>query len=197
RPELPAEIAGFRGKLRPYQEEGVRFLVGRDLDAILADEMGLGKTVMTIVAVLAADARALVVGPANVLYNWADEVARFTDEAPLVYHQQRWIGNLGGRFMLTTYDALRNLDPADPQVAGRDVLILDEAHYIRNPETQRARLVKALPQRRRLLLTGTPLVNGIDDYYELLEQVDHGRFQSRAEFSRTWKVDASLFNRYG
>jgi len=195
--KLPDIIPGFRGRLRPYQAEGVRFLAGRDLSAILADEMGLGKTVMTIAATLARDARALVVGPANVLYNWADEVERFTDEVPLVYHQQRWIGNERGRFLLTTYDALRNLDPAHPQVAGRDVLILDEAHYIRNPETQRARLVKALPQRRRLLLTGTPLVNGIDDYYELLEQVDHGRFQSRAEFSRTWKVDASLFNRYG
>jgi SNF2 family DNA or RNA helicase len=194
---LPDPIPHFQGKLRHYQEEGVRFLVGRGLDAILADEMGLGKTVMTIAAVLAADARALVVGPANVLYNWADEVSRFTDEAPLVYHQQRWIGNPHGRFLLTTYDALRNLDAGDPHVAHRDVLILDEAHYIRNPETQRAKLVKALPQKRRLLLTGTPLVNGIEDYYELLEQVDPRRFQSRAEFSRTWKVDASLFNRYG
>jgi SNF2 family DNA or RNA helicase len=131
-----------------------------------------------------------------VLYNWADEVERFTDEVPLVYHQQRWIGNLDARFLLTTYDALRSLDPANRQVEKRDLLILDEAHYVRNPETQRSRLVKALPQKRRLLLTGTPLVNGIDDYYELLEQVDPQRFASRAEFQRTWKVDASLFNKY-
>ena len=194
--DVPDVIPGFRGRLRPYQAEGVGFLLGRDLNAILADEMGLGKTVMTIAAILVKDARAMVVGPANVLYNWADEVERFADEVPLVYHQQRWIGNPDGRFLLTTYDALRNLDPADPQVATRDVLVLDEAHYVRNPETQRARLVKALPQRRRMLLTGTPLVNGIEDYYELLEQVDPRRFSSRAEFSRTWKVDASLFNRY-
>ena len=194
--DLPDPIPGFRGRLRPYQADGVRFLLGRRLNAILADEMGLGKTVMTIAAVLAADARALVVGPANVLYNWADEVDRFTDRIPLVYHQQRWIGNPESRFLLTTYDALRSLDPNHPQVASRDVLILDEAHYVRNPETQRSRLVKALPQKRRMLLTGTPLVNGIDDYYELLEQVDPQRFASRSEFQRTWKVDASLFNKY-
>lgn len=194
--ELPDEIPGFRGRLRPYQADGVRFLAARDLDAILADEMGLGKTVMTIAAALVKDARALVVGPANVLYNWADEVERFTDEVPLVYHQQRFIGNPNARFMLTTYDALRALDPAHPQVVKRDVLVLDEAHYIRNPETQRARLVKQLPQKRRILLTGTPLVNTIEDYYELLEQVEPVRFASRAQFQRDWKVDASLFNKY-
>lgn len=194
--ELPDPIPGFRGKLRPYQADGVRFLVGRDLRAILADEMGLGKTVMTIAAVLARDARAMVVGPANVLYNWADEVERFADEVPLIYHERRFLGNLDSRFLLTTYDALRNLDPAEEQVASRDVLILDEAHYIRNPETLRSRMVKQLPQKRRILLTGTPLVNGIDDYYELLEQVDPRRFTSRNEFHTTWTVDASLFNKY-
>ncbi|HET6403909.1 MAG TPA: DEAD/DEAH box helicase [Candidatus Thermoplasmatota archaeon] len=194
--DLPEEIPGFRGKLRPYQRDGVRFLVARDLTAILADEMGLGKTVMTIAAVLAKDARALVVGPANVLYNWADEIERFADEVPLVYHQQRWIGNQRSRFLLTTYDALRMLDLSHPQVTSRDVLILDEAHYIRNPDTQRSKLVKQLPQPRRILLTGTPLVNTIDDYYELLEQVDKRRFTSRTEFHDQWTVDATLFNKY-
>lgn len=194
--DLPDEIPGFRGKLRPYQLDGVRFLVARDLTAILADEMGLGKTVMTIAAVLACDARAMVVGPANVLYNWADEIERFTDQVPLVYHERRWIGNKDSRFLLTTYDALRNLDAGHKEIVGRDVLILDEAHYIRNPETLRSKMVKQLPQHRRLLLTGTPLVNTIDDYYELLEQVDKRRFVSRSEFHEQWTIDASLFNKY-
>jgi SNF2 family DNA or RNA helicase len=115
---------------------------------------------------------------------------------PLIYHQQRWMGNKDSRFLLTTYDALRNLDPLHKEIQSRDVLILDEAHYIRNPETLRARLVKGLPQQRRILLTGTPLVNTIDDYYELLEQVDKRRFTSRSEFHEQWTVDASLFNKY-
>lgn len=193
---LPERIPGFRGHLRDYQADGVRFLLGRGLNAILADEMGLGKTVMTIAAVLVADERALVVGPANVLYNWADEVERFTDEVPLVYHQQRFIGNLDSRFMLTTYDALRGLHPDDPQLAGRGVLVLDEAHYVRNPKTQRARVVASMPQKKRILLTGTPLVNTLEDYYELLKHVDAKRFTSRTGFRDTWTVDASLFNKY-
>ena len=194
--EIPDPIPGFRGRLRPYQAEGVRFLVGRDMDAILADEMGLGKTVMTIAAALVTRAGVLVVGPANVLYNWVDEVERFTDELPLVYHERRFMGNQGSRFLVTTYDALRTLDPAHPQVESRNVLVLDEAHYVRNAETQRARLVKALPQKQRLLLTGTPLVNGLEDYYELLTHVEPKRFHDRAEFKRDWTVDPALFNKY-
>lgn len=194
--ELPDVIPRFRGKLRHYQEEGVRFLVGRDLRAILADEMGLGKTVMAIAAVLATNSRALVVGPANVLYNWADEIEKFADEVPLIWHERKHFGNPASRFLVTTYDALRSMDLSDPHLTSRDVLILDEAHYVRNPETQRAKLVKALPQKRRMLLTGTPLVNTLDDYHELLEQVDPERFKSRTDFHRDWTVDASLFNKY-
>jgi SNF2 family DNA or RNA helicase len=196
RADVPLRIPRFRGKLRPYQQEGVEFLVARDLDAILADEMGLGKTIMTIAAVLAKDARAMVVGPANVLYNWADEIDRFTDEVPLVYHERKLFGNERSRFLVTTYDALRSLDPQHEQVRSRDVLVLDEAHYIRNPETQRSQLVKALPQKRRLLLTGTPLVNGLEDYYELLEQVEPSRFASRTQFRDEWIVDPALFAKY-
>ena len=195
--ELPEDIPGFHGRLRPYQREGVKFLVARDLNGILADEMGLGKTIMTMAAVLAKGERALVVGPANVLYNWADEIERFTDRLPLVYHERRFFGDATSPFLVTTYDSLRSLDPAHPEVAGRPVLVLDEAHYVRNPETQRSRMVKQLPQRRRILLTGTPLVNTIEDYYELLEQVDPRRFGSREQFRRDWAVDASLFNKYG
>jgi SNF2 family DNA or RNA helicase len=194
--DVPERIAHFRGKLRPYQQEGVQFLVGRNLRAILADEMGLGKTVMAIAAVCQTNARALVVGPANVLYNWADEIERFTDEVPLIYHERKHFGNPRSRFLVTTYDALRSLALDDEQVTSRDVLILDEAHYVRNPDTQRAQLVKSLPQKKRVLLTGTPLVNTLDDYYELLEQVDPERFSSRTDFRRDWAVDASLFNKY-
>ncbi len=194
--DLPSAIPHFLGHLRPYQVEGVKFLLRRGLDAVLADEMGLGKTVMAIAAVEAADEKALVVGPANVLYNWAEEIHRFTDERALVYHEGRFRGPTGARFLVTTYDALRNLPHDLDEIATRPVLVLDEAHYVRNPETLRAKLVRALPQTRRLLLTGTPLVNSVEDYYELLRQVDATRWGSRSSFKETWLVDAQLFNKY-
>ncbi|HVL48757.1 MAG TPA: DEAD/DEAH box helicase [Candidatus Thermoplasmatota archaeon] len=194
--ELPAELPRFRGHLRHYQEDGVKFLLSRNLNAVLADEMGLGKTVMAIAAVAAANERALVVGPANVLYNWAEEVVRFTGEMACVWHERRAIGPRDARFVITSYDSMRTLpdDLVDP--ADRAVLILDEAHLVRNPETQRAQLARALPQTRRILLTGTPLVNGIADFYELLRHVDALRWTSRASFQETWVVDPDLFNKY-
>ncbi|MHB8604781.1 MAG: DEAD/DEAH box helicase, partial [Thermoplasmatota archaeon] len=196
RVEVPAQITGFRGHLRDYQRAGVAFLLSRDLNGILADEMGLGKTVMTLAALLAADERALVVGPANVLYNWADEVERFTGEKALVFHEREKRGPPGARVMVTTYDSLRNLAHDDPDLTSRPVLVLDEAHYVRNPETLRSKLVRSLPQKRRVLLTGTPLVNSVEDYYELLRQVDATRWGTREAFRDAWLVDATLFNRY-
>jgi SNF2 family DNA or RNA helicase len=193
---VPEAIQHFRGKLRPYQVDGVRFLLGRGLNAILADEMGLGKTIETIAAVEAADARAFVVGPANVLYNWKDEVERFTDEPAAVYHEGRLMGPREARFLLTTYDALQRLGPVEDEIASRPVLVLDEAHYIRNPDTLRAKLVGALPQKQRVLLTGTPMVNSIEDYYELLRQVEPAKWGTRALFRDTWLVDPVLFNKY-
>lgn len=196
RKPMPERIQHFRGRLRPYQVEGVKFLLDRGLNAILADDMGTGKTIATIAAVEAADERALVVCPANVLYNWKAEVERFTDEEACLYHQGRLMGPREARFVITTYDALQRLGALEDELPRRPVLVLDEAHYVRNPDTLRSQLVRALPQRRRILLTGTPLVNTIEDYYELLRQVEPDRWGSRSQFRDTWLVDPGLFHRY-
>ena len=138
---VPEPIPGFLGRLRPYQRDGVAFLLGRGLNAVLADDMGLGKTIMTIAAVLSGNERALVVCPANVLYNWAAEVERFTGERAVFWHG-RDVDDDDARFRITTYDSLRLLDWRRTDAATRGVLVLDEAHYVRNPDTQRARVVK-------------------------------------------------------
>ncbi|MDX1611897.1 MAG: DEAD/DEAH box helicase, partial [Candidatus Thermoplasmatota archaeon] len=189
RAEVPDPIPGFLGKLRPYQEEGVSFLLGRELNAVLADDMGLGKTVMTIAAVLAADTRALVVAPANVLYNWAAEIQRFTGEQAAIWHGRTWDGNQDARFLVTTYDSLRLYDWRRTDAGERPALVLDEAHMVRNPETQRSRMVKDLPQEHRILLTGTPVVNGLPDYYQLLSHVGDTKWASQQAFEETWLQD--------
>lgn len=187
--EVPDPIPGFKGKLRGYQEEGVGFLLGCDLNAVLADEMGTGKTVMAIAAILSADQRALVVAPANILYNWAAEIERFTGEAASIWHGRDWDEATEARFLVTTYDSVRLLDWRHTDAESREVLILDEAHMVRNPETQRARVVKDMPQCKRLLLTGTPVVNGLADYYQLLSHVGDTRWASQEAFEETWLSD--------
>jgi SNF2 family DNA or RNA helicase len=187
-------IEGFQGRLRDYQVTGVGFLLGTGFDAILADEMGLGKTVTTIAALLAADERALVVCPANVLHNWAAEVRRFTGEEVAVWHGRDVEGPEEARIRVTTYTSLAYRDWRDTDADTRPVLVLDEAHKIRNPEIQRARLVDDLPQQHRVLLTGTPIVNGLEDYNQLLQQVDHDAWSSQ-EFEDTWLSDPQLLRR--
>lgn len=193
---IPESVPGFLGKLRSYQREGAGFVVSRNHNCILADDMGLGKTVMAIAAVVATNDRALVVCPANVLYNWAFEVERFTGQKARIWHGREVEGPSEARFLLATYDSLRLLDASRAGADAYPVLILDEAHYVRNAETQRARLVASLPQRRRLLLTGTPMVNGIEDYYELLLQVGVNRFGSAEDFRKTWLADGQLWQRH-
>ena len=197
RGEVPDPIPGFLGNLRDYQEEGVAFLLGRGLNAILADDMGLGKTIMTIAAVLAADERALVVAPANVLHNWAAEVERFTGEEPALWHGRTLSGPDDARFRITTYDSLRSLAWQRTDAAERGVLVLDEAHMVRNSETHRSRLVADLPQERRILLTGTPIINGLPDYNELLLAIGERRWANAEAFRETWLKDRQVLARHG
>lgn len=194
--ELPSTIPGFRGELRDYQREGVSFLLGTELNAVLADAMGLGKTVQTIAAVLLADVRALVVCPANVLHNWAAEIERFTGEAAALWHGRDVDDREEARFRVTTYASLRYRDWRDTDAATRPVLVLDEAHKVRNPDTQRAALVKDLPQAHRVLLTGTPIVNGLEDYNELLLHVGESRWPDAASFRETWMSDRAMLTRH-
>jgi SNF2 family DNA or RNA helicase len=106
------------------------------------------------------------------------------------------MGPRDARFLVTTYDALQRIHEVEEQLTKRPVLVLDEAHFVRNPETLRSQLVRALPQQQRVLLTGTPLVNTIEDYYELLRIVEPSRWGSRNQFRETWLVDPALFNKY-
>jgi SNF2 family DNA or RNA helicase len=190
--EVPDDIPGFRGELRGYQREGVSFLLGAELNAVLADDMGTGKTIHAIAATLLADARALVVCPANVLHNWAAEIERFTGEQAAIWHGRDVDDREDARFRVTTYTSLRYRDWRDTDIGTRPVLVLDEAHKVRNPETQRARLVRDLPQDHRVLLTGTPIVNGLEDYHELLLHVGEERWPDRESFRDTWMQDREV-----
>lgn len=194
--EIPASIPGFRGTLRDYQRDGVGFLLGTNLNAILADGMGTGKTVQTIAAALLADVRVLVVCPANVLHNWAAEVERFTEEPAAIWHGRDVDGDDEARFRITTYKSLRYRDWRDTDAATRPVLVLDEVHNVRNPDTQRARLVKDLPQKHRILLTGTPVVNGLEDYNELLLHVGEDRWPDAASFRDAWMSDRTMLTKH-
>ncbi|WP_412543930.1 SNF2-related protein [Longispora sp. K20-0274] len=165
----------LRVSLRGYQSFGARFaLVQRRV--ILGDEMGLGKTVQAIAALAHLTAqggtRHLVVCPASVLVNWTREVgSRSRLRAVPVHGPERaaafeeW--RRGGGVAITTFETLHTLAPPEETVG---MLVVDEAHYVKNPDTRRSRAVRTWIGRtdRTLFLTGTPMENRVAEFRSLV-----------------------------
>ncbi|MFE6969601.1 DEAD/DEAH box helicase [Isoptericola sp. NPDC057653] len=171
----PLDLGAMRVSLRGYQEFGARFALNQGR-ALLGDEMGLGKTVqaLAVMAHLAAcgERRFLVVCPASLLANWAREVEhRTTLTAHRLHGEGRdaaiaaWAAE--GGVGLTSFEGL----PAVPTDVGEvGLVVVDEAHYVKNPRTRRARAVGRWARLvwRLLFLTGTPMDNRLDDFLELV-----------------------------
>ena len=166
------------GSLRSYQHFGARFILAQQR-VIVGDEMGLGKTFQAIAAMthLAAHGQThfVVICPASVLVNWGREVAA---RSRLVAHRLHGDGRddaMGrwqrtGGVAVTTFETMQGLDwPTQPAA----MVVVDEAHYLKNPQTRRtqacAQLLRASP--RAALLTGTPLENRLEEFTNLVRLV--------------------------
>jgi superfamily II DNA or RNA helicase len=164
--------------LRPYQVEGLKwleFLRGYGFHGILADDMGLGKTVQVIALLLKEKERghlkapSLVVVPTSLIFNWVHEIARFGPALSVA----TWHGPdrhaLAPRLaefdvVLTNYALVRQ-DVDRLEEMRFHYLVVDEAQYIKNPESQVSRAVRQLTARHRLALTGTPLENHLGELW--------------------------------
>lgn len=173
-------LAGLKCTLRRYQEWGVKYIIHQKR-ALLGDEMGLGKTVQAIAAMIhlrnAGRKHFLVVCPASVLTNWYREILKMSDLKPIKIHGnnkdeklRRWMeeGGVG----ITTYEATGGFDKLS--YFKYDMLVVDEAHYIKNPSAQRTKHVKALCDTcdNILFMTGTALENSVDEMIELVKVLD-------------------------
>jgi superfamily II DNA or RNA helicase len=200
----PAVPATLRAELRPYQVEGFHFLaylVENGFGGVLADDMGLGKTVQTLawIAWLRARStgpgsdgvvptRVLIVCPKSVAPNWKAESQRFLPELRLAV----WAGQPESEFVevLGKVDALV-LNYAQMRVLeeslGRQewlAVILDEAQAIKNPDSQTAKVARALKARHRVALTGTPIENRLLDLWSIFAFAMPGVLGIRAKFQR-------------
>ena len=138
---------------------------------LLGDEMGLGKTMQAIAAMAALKAAGkhhfMVVCPAGVLVNWCREIRKFSDMAVTKVHGadeeslRAWREN--GDVAVTTYESISRF--ALPEKFTFDMLVVDEAHYVKNPAAQRtAAMVKLLEKTENVLyMSGTPLVNNVEE----------------------------------
>jgi len=162
--------------LRGYQSFGARFaLVQRR--CVIGDEMGLGKTIEAIAAIAhlrsTGKTHFLVVSPASVLVNWTREIAQRSRLVPYRLHgvergpnMRRWVAR--GGVAVTTFDSLRAVGlPDDTELA---MLVVDEAHFVKNPRAQRSQAVATWVRRadRTLFLTGTPMENRVEEFRNLI-----------------------------
>ncbi|KAI4143619.1 MAG: hypothetical protein LQ340_006936 [Diploschistes diacapsis] len=201
----------LRATLREYQKEGFNWLADRykhNANGILADEMGLGKTIQTItlLAHLALKYEVwgphLVVVPTSVILNWEMEFKKFLPGFKILTYygsqQERKAKRLGWlkdkwNVVITSYQ----LVVADaPSLKRRNwhYLILDEAHNIKNFRSQRWQTLLTFRSHARLLLTGTPLQNNLEELWSLLfflvgpDKAEE--FLGRQEFSQLFKKPA-------
>lgn len=169
----------FRGNLRAYQIFGAQYILAQKR-VLLGDEMGLGKTVQAIAAMAhlqaeRADSWFLVVCPASVMINWCREITKFSTVRVHLLHGQflqesfaRWRSQGGAA--VTNYESMGKIVGDIDGKMRLSLLVIDEAHYIKNPGAQRTRYIHSLDEEsdRILMMTGTPLENRVEEMCELI-----------------------------
>lgn len=141
----------------PYQRAGIAYLQSHP-HALLADEMGLGKTIQALGLINSDPSlrKILVVCPASLKLNWLRECERWlVGDLVCGITTKRWPADAD--VVITNYEVLGKWAK---QLKGNwDVLVADECHYVKNRHAKRSKRLFALKARRRLMLTGTPILN--------------------------------------
>jgi non-specific serine/threonine protein kinase len=209
--------AALRATLRPYQQVGARwlYLIAKlGLGACLADDMGLGKTMQVLSLLLVLKSQApderqpsLLVAPASLLANWAAEIERFAPGLKmLIAHPSALpaaaLKTVAPRqlrdvdLVITSYGSLLRVPwMAD---AAWQLVVIDEAQAIKNPNAKQTRIVKRLNARARFALTGTPIENRLGDLWSIFDFVNPGLLGTSKEFAAFVKALANRpHNSYG
>jgi SWI/SNF-related matrix-associated actin-dependent regulator 1 of chromatin subfamily A len=170
-------------KLYQHQEEGIKFLLSRN-GCILADDMGLGKSMQSIIAAIESGAKKiLIVCPSSTKINWDREINVFCDETTIIDGKKF----SDAKFTIINFDILKNFhtlvkkgkESEHPTIhrqlanAGFDLCIIDEAHYLKNNDSIRGKIMVELVVKHNIekvwLLTGTPVANRPMDFFNLLK----------------------------
>jgi SWI/SNF-related matrix-associated actin-dependent regulator 1 of chromatin subfamily A len=161
-----------------HQKEAIQKLV-ENKKFILADDMGLGKTTSTIIAGLETGAKKiLIICPATLKINWKREIENYSDRSIFISEGKQF--STEHDFVIVNYDIMKNFhDPKKKDeslilMSKFDLVIIDEAHYIKNAQAQRTKLINDITKSvdRLWLLTGTPMTSRPIDYFNLLSLID-------------------------
>ena len=176
-------IYGLKANLFDYQKSGcnwLAFMYRNRCGCILGDEMGLGKTLQVIGLIgymkeHTSKINALVVAPISLLENWKREISKFYPSMKvLVHHGAKRTGYykdfLDYDVVVTSYSNCQN-DLAVLNMINWDLVALDEAQNIKNPYSNRAKLVKMINRKMSVAITGTPFENHLTDIWSLTDFV--------------------------
>jgi superfamily II DNA or RNA helicase len=191
----------LKTELRHYQQSGLnwlQFLRKHRMGGVLADDMGLGKTVQTLAHLLVEkqqarlDRPSLIVGPTSLVFNWRNELRRFAPSLTVLClhgaNRQQYFNAINQYdIVITSYPLLIRDEPA--LLAFKyHYLILDEAHYIKNPKTKAARCVRKIDTRHKLCLTGTPLENHLGELWSLYDFLLPGFLGGQKQFQAVFRT---------
>lgn len=198
----------IQANLKEYQLTGLQWLVNlyeQGINGILADEMGLGKTIQAIalLAHLAEEKNIwgpfVVIAPSSTLSNWIDELEKF---APQLITQPYWgsiedrqvlrknlqnsklhsRNNAAFHVLVTSYEILSKDEKYFKRITWQ-FMVLDEAQAIKSSQSQRWKMLLSFSCRNRLLLTGTPVQNNMQELWALLHFIMPTLFDSQEQFS--------------
>ncbi|KAL7534609.1 hypothetical protein ACHAXR_005990 [Thalassiosira sp. AJA248-18] len=207
--------------LFPFQEDGVARLVS-DRRLLLADDMGLGKTVQSIVAmnrlfeneeVSPLDCRIMIICPKSVVSVWLDELERWIDERYFSIDDSLHVVSAGktepldvessrGTIQIINYDICHKYRDI-LQERSFDILICDEAHYLKSAQSQRSDAIlgvedgNGIQARYLWFLTGTPMLNRPNEIYPLLWALNERRWKSYNAFKNKWGASFEEMNNLG
>ncbi len=191
---LPGEL---KEVLRAYQITGVKWLTAlkeNGFGGILADDMGLGKSLQIIALIMAHGLKTIIVCPTTLILNWKNEFEKF---APNI----KVLCVMGGRdervavidnadkanVVITSYELIRR--DIDSYTMDFDLAVLDEAQFIKNPETKNSKAVKKLKSKYRFALTGTPIENSLAELWSIFDFLMPGYLFSYGKFKERFEVE--------
>ena len=201
------EPNNIKVNLFPYQKLGFNWLKNMydiGFGGILADDMGLGKTLQTISLLneIYQENRnftALIIVPSSLLYNWKEEIIKFTGITPTLVEgtasQRREIISRGSKgFLITTYQALRN-DIEEYKNREFNVVVLDEAQNIKTTTSQIKKAVMKINSKVNFALTGTPVENNILELWSIFDFVIPGYLDNSSKINNLREIIAPFLLR--
>jgi SNF2 family DNA or RNA helicase len=192
---------GLKAKLFKYQDSGchwMNFMVNHKCGCLLGDEMGLGKT-LQIIALFGSqkskrsNSHFLVVCPVSLLENWKREINKFFPALTvMVHHGSRRTGDyhnlLPYDIVIISYSNAQS-DLSLLNMIDWDILVIDEAQAIKNPDAKRTSAIKNIKSRCNIAVTGTPFENHVTDIWSLIDFIIPGLLGRKSQFVSMFEDD--------